>query len=98
MTLLKSRRTKDKVIRPQNVDDIDDDDDEQSVEYTVDEAVQDIEYLKMTPYNKNTANLIEEKLKLTSAYRHNMLSEPGVNVVKQFPYLIAHPHLVAHVF
>lgn len=93
MTLLKSRRTKDNVTRPQDVDDIDDDD-LQSVEYTADEAAQDVEYLKITPYNKNTANLIEEKLKLTSVYRHNMLNGPGVNVVKQFPYLITHPHLV----
>lgn len=93
MNLLKTRRAKDKVVRPPDVDDVDDDDLD-TIEYTADEAAQDVEYLKMTPYNQDTANLIEEKLKLTSMYRHNMLSEPGVNVLKQFPFMICHPHLV----
>lgn len=95
MNLLKTRRAKDKVVRPPDADDVDEDDLE-PIEYTADEAAQDIEYLKMTPYNNDTANLIEEKLKLTSMYRHNMLSGPGVNVVKQFPFMICHPHLVIY--
>lgn len=81
-------------MRPVNVDDVDDDDELDAIEYSAEEAEQDLEYLKMTPYEKNTANLIEEKLKLTSMYRHNMLCGPGVNVVKQFPFMICHPHLV----
>lgn len=92
--MLKARRVKDKV-KPPEVDDVDDDESE-SLEYTADQAAQDVEYLKMTPYNQNTSKLIEEKLQLTSIYRHNMLGEPGVNVVKQFPYMIAHPHLVRY--
>lgn len=100
MSSLKARRKKDNVSRPQNVnngddaDDFEDVDEDESVEYTAEEAVQDVEYLKMTAYEKNTAKLIEEKLKLTAKYRHNLLDEPGVNVVKQFPYMITHPHLV----
>lgn len=100
MSSLKARRKKDNVLRPQNVnngddaDDFEDVDEDESVEYTAEEAVQDVEYLKMTAYEKNTAKLIEEKLKLTAKYRHNLLDEPGVNVVKQFPYMITHPHLV----
>lgn len=94
---MKTRRAKDKVKPPEvgDVDDVDDDDSE-SLEYSADQAAQDVEYLKMTPYNQNTAKLIEEKLQLTSIYRHNMLGESGVNVVKQFPYMIAHPHLVRY--
>lgn len=96
MNLLKARRVKDKAVKPTEVGDVDDDDESESLEYTVDQAAQDVEYFKMTPYNQNTAKLIEEKLELTSIYRHNMLGEPGVNVVKQFPYMIAHPHLVRY--
>lgn len=96
MNLLKARRVKDKAVKPTEVGDVDDDDESESLEYTADQAAQDVEYLKMTPYNQNTAKLIEEKLELTSIYRHNMLGEPGVNVVKQFPYMIAHPHLVRY--
>lgn len=99
MSSLKARRAKDHVTRPQSVNDDDDgdgddDDESESMEYSAQEALQDIEYLKMTVYEKNTANLVEEKLKLTSKYRHNLLGAPGVNVVKQFPYMITHPHLV----
>lgn len=97
MNLLKARRVKDNVVRSQNVDGVDtdtNDDEVESLEYSPDEAAQDIEYLKMTTYDKNTARLIEEKLKLTAMYRHNMLNKPGVNVVKQFPFMIVHPNLV----
>lgn len=97
MNALKARRKKDNIVWSQIADggDADPDDDEsESMEYSPDEAAQDIEYLKMTKYDKNTASLIEEKLKLTAVYRHNMLETPGVNVVKQFPYMISHPHLV----
>lgn len=96
MNLLKARRVKDKAVKPTEVGDVDDDDESESLEYTADQAAQDVEYLKMTPYNQNTAKLIEEKLELTSIYRHNMLGEPGVNVVKQFPYMIANPQLVRY--
>lgn len=93
--MLKSRRAKDNVTRPTDDNDAEDDESEPN-EYTADEAAQDVEYLKITPYDKNTAVLIEEKLKLTSVYRHNMLAGPGVNVVKLFPYLISNPHLVIY--
>lgn len=91
--MLKARRAKDHVTRPQNVDDTDADELD-SVEYSPEEAEQDTEYLKMTSYAANTAHLIEEKLKLTAKYRHNKLLESNVNIVKQFPYFIKHPHLV----
>lgn len=94
MNALKARRAKDKIVRPQNVADDDDADELDTAEYSVDEAAQDVEYLKMTTYDKTTAKLIEEKLKLTSAYRHNLLDRPGVIIVKQFPYMITHPDLV----
>lgn len=100
MTSLKARRKKDNVSQPQSAnngddaDDLDDVDEDELLEYTAEEAAQDVEYLKMTPYEKNTAKLIQEKLKLTVKYRHNLLGGPGVNVVKQFPYMITHPHLV----
>lgn len=95
VNLLKTCRAKDKAVRPLDADDVDDDDLD-PIEYTADEAAQDVEYLKMTPFNKDTANLIEEKLKLTSMYRHNLINGPGVNVVKQFPFMICHPHLVIY--
>lgn len=88
-------------MRPQigNEDDGDDGDDDEteSMEYSAAQAAQDVEYLKITAYGNSTANLIKEKLKLTSKYRHNLLVEPGVNVVnvvKQFPYMITQPQLV----
>lgn len=97
VSILKARRAKDGATRSQNGNDDDADDDADEfgpMEYSPEEASQDIEYLKMTVYGENTANLIEQKLKLTSKYRHNLLGAPGVNVIKQFPYMIAHPHLV----
>lgn len=82
-------------MKPPEIVDADDDDSE-SIEYTADEAAQDVEYLKITPYDQNTANFIKEKLKLTSSYRHNTLSDPGVNIIKQFPFMICQPDLVMY--
>lgn len=97
MNALKARRAKDNVMRPQNADGVDAEDDElESIEYSVEEAAQDVEYLKMTKYDQNTAAIIEEKLKLTAVYRHNLLDKPGVNIVRNFPYMITHPHLVCN--
>lgn len=97
VSLLKSRRTKDNAVRPQNLDD-EADEETEPMEYSADEAAQDVEYLKMTTYDTNTAEIMEEKIKLTAKYRHNKLSETGVNIVKQFPFFIAHPHLVICLF
>lgn len=96
VSLLKSRRTKDNAVRPQNLDD-EADEETEPMEYSADEAAQDVEYLKMTTYDTNTAEIMEEKIKLTAKYRHNKLSETGVNI-EQFPFFIAHPHLVICLF
>lgn len=92
VTIMKTRRQKDKV-KPIG-DDLMDEVLQLVDQYSIDEAIQDIEYLKTTKFDSNTAEIIHEKLKLTVSARQKMLKDESANILEHFPYFFTNPELV----
>lgn len=85
---LKNMRTRDKIRESQPT---------QSVEPSglpIMQAEQEFEWLKSIKIDRNNIHKVEEKLKLTSAYRKQLMLDPLIDVLEYFPYLFTHPELL----
>lgn len=66
--------------------------------YSDEDAKSDIEYLKNTPYNKETASTFKQKMLASREHRFDIIADKTSDFLKEFPYLFCHTDLVSCTF
>lgn len=100
MTILKTRRQRNKKQRINEVNEDIEIEDENvnnistADEYTEHEAKTDLEFLKSVVVNDNTLSIFKEKLTLTLSYRINLVKDNETDLLVNFPYFFTYPELV----
>lgn len=70
----------------------------QALEYTIDEAKVDYDYLKTSIVTSENIDIIKAKLVLTHEYRMGLLYNKAIDLRENFPYFFVFPDLVRRIF
>lgn len=70
--------------------------DEVLIEYSKEDAIKDIAFLRSCKLNDANMPVIREKIKLTVDERSKMVNDDKTNLLEKFPYFFAEPKLVCH--
>lgn len=68
--------------------------DAMSAEYSKEEAIKDIAFLRSCKLNDANMSIIREKLKLTVKERLKMVQDDKTSLLERFPYFFSEPKLV----